>query len=139
MRAKTYTSKVDAMIAVAELLRHHLPLIPGLRYGADSKIADLFQAAKEGRDWFGIEWERSFAVGVSLNIALRPGLIDRADGHMLYHQRPVVEVSWSGTSRSPAESMAAIALYQQVAQLACLVEAALARMNIAEVGERIAK
>src|SRR3954471_14755095 len=136
MKTKTYTTRRQAMDAVTELLGQHLPLIPGLRAGADRTLADLRGRVENGTDYLNIEWSRSFGVGCSLSIGLRAGRVEREEERVIYHARPVVEVNWSGTSRSPAESMAAIALYQHVTQLACLVETVLARLEIAEVPER---
>lgn len=139
MRTKTpksYTSRKEAMQAAAEILRQHPPLIPGLRTSADNAIADIWEQVEAGRDYLNIEWARSFGVGCSLSIGLRHGRLEH-DGNRIVHQvRAAVEVGWSSTGRGPAEAMAAIALYTQVAQLACLVEAALGRMEIAEVTEK---
>jgi hypothetical protein len=139
MRAKSpksYTTSREAMQAAAEVLRQHLPLIPGLRTSADNAIADLWEQVQAGRDYLNIEWSRSFGVGCSLSIALRHARVEQEETRIVHHLRATVEVGWSSTGRGPAEAMAAVALYQQVAQLACLVETVLARLEIAEVQDR---
>ena len=124
------------MQAAAEVLRQHLPLIPGLRTSADNAIADIWDQVEAGRDYLNIEWTRSFGVGCSLSIGLRHARLEHEETRLVHHARPMVEVGWSSTGRGPAEAMGAIALYQQVAQLACLVETVLARLEIAEITDR---
>ncbi len=129
---KTYTTRRDAMFAALEVLRHHLQLIPGLRTSADNAIADIWAQVDAGRDYLNIEWDRSWGVGCSLSVSMRHNGIEREETRIVYHSKAVVEVGWSSTCRSGAEAMAAIALYQQVAQLACLLESVLACLDIAE-------
>lgn len=140
-RSKTYTTRKEAMELIANVLRQHVPLVPGLR-SPEATLRYVDERVEGGADFLSVDWERSFAVGCSLDISLQRGRLEiekgdgGADTRAIHHIHARVNVSWSGTGRSTAEASAAIALYQQVTQLACLLEAMLARVDIAEIREK---
>ena len=120
------------MQQAVEIIRQHLPAIPGCRNERDLVNENIGIG-------FCLEWDRCWSVGVSLSISLRSEGAEKEDAEgdlparTINHRMPRIELSWSGTGRSIAESLASIALYQQVASLGALVEAALSRQNIASV------
>jgi hypothetical protein len=129
-RDKTYSTTEQAMAQAVAIVRQHLPLIPGAKDGGylEQTLADATK-----RDYLNIAWERSWGVGCDLSISIRHGGLEREETRVVLHKRAEVQVSWSSTGRGPAEAMAAIALYTQVAQLACLVQAVLDRLDIADI------
>jgi hypothetical protein len=129
-REKTYTTTTQAMTQAVNVIRAHLPLIPGAKDGG--YLEQTLQQAPD-RDYLNIAFERSWGVGCDISVSIRHSGLEREETRMVLHKRASVEVSWSSTGRGPAEAMAAIALYTQVAQLACLVQAVLDRLDIAEV------
>ncbi len=130
---KTYSTTRQAMEQVVATIRAHLPLIPGAKDGGylERTLSDALE-----RDYLTIEWERSWGVGCSLSISIGHGRLEQEEMRVVHHRKVRVEIGWSSTGRGTAEAIAAIALYQQVAQLACLIESVLARMEIAEVTEK---
>ena len=127
-REKTYTSPQQAMSKAAEIIKQHAATIPGLR---DDFAERLASALDHG--YINIEWERSWGVGASLSVGFRHGRLEQEETRIIYHKRGDLSVGWSSTGRTPTEAMAAIALYTQVAQLACLLESVLGHLEIAEV------
>jgi len=66
-----------------------------------------------------IEWERAWSVGCDLSVRIGSRHTDHD-----------VKVVWSSTGRTPAEAVAAAALYAQVAALACEIESLLSRIEV---------
>jgi hypothetical protein len=60
-------------------------------------------------------WQRTWAVDCSLHVDI---------------DDPKVEVVWPSMHRTPAEARAAVALYSQVTDLACLLESMLRRAKV---------
>lgn len=127
---KPYTSTEQAMDQAVKVVRDHLAMIPSLKIPewVEQRLAD---AARN--DYLNIVLDRGWGISCGLNISLRHGGLEREETRMVLHKTARVEVSWSSTGSEPAEAMAAIALYTQVAQLACLLESVLGRLDIADV------
>jgi hypothetical protein len=136
---KTYATRRAALQAAATILGEYLHTIPGLRSSAENTVADIWEQVTAGRDHLAIEWDRAWGANCSLSISLHHASLEQEETRIVHHVRASVELSWSSTGRSPAEAVAAIALYRQVAELACLLESVLARMDVAEVAERPAQ
>jgi hypothetical protein len=132
---KTYDAPQQAMERAVGIIRQHLPLIPGFR--DSDRVEDRLQSAI-AQHYLNIEWERGWGLGCSLSISIRHGRLEMEETRIVHHREVRVEVGWSSTGRGPAEAVAAVALYQQVTQLACLIESVLGEMEIAEIEEKAA-
>lgn len=86
--------------------------------------------------YVSLEWRYVWSLGVNLytSFPYRATEKDEEDTVHVYDLR--VEVSWSSTARSPACARAAINIYSQVTDLACLLEAIGAENKICELATR---
>lgn len=114
---KTFASVAEA---VETRIQQHMTLIPGCRTTPDRV------SFEDGCGYISLEWDRSFSVGASLMLSKRTEYVTVEGGkddevHQIASIK--IEVNWSSSSRSPAKARAAAALYAQVVDLACDLEA----------------
>lgn len=100
------------------------------------KVEKLRAAALTDEAWYPtlyIDFERSFAVGATLQIGLRPRPAAEArkhsDGRSLRSLSVEVEVEWSSCGREIPEALAAVALYRDVVELGADIQTVLERMR----------
>ena len=115
----------EAKVAVAKLvLRTGIPGLKGHRRNLfpPGLNRSIMQDAKGGH--WGMQsfcWEQSWGVGCDLRMGWK-------DGTKTYHGKKrkvsllTCEVSWSSTGRNLRDARAAVVLYGQVTDLACLIE-----------------
>lgn len=101
-------------------------------YRRDNAFAVLHSEKQSPYDYIGLEWNRAWGVNCNLYISFESAADkDRVQVGEQYAQyvNGKVQVSWSSTNRSPASARAAINLYNEVNDLACLLEALIAETS----------
>ena len=121
----------------------HAPLVPGAKQHYVEAIGRQMLVDGDGYGWTNLtmEWERTWAVGCTLYVNFERNLEERSERvskgvskkYVCEVYSVKVDVSWSGTSRSPAAARASVALYSQVADLATLIQAQLEPLSIGRV------
>lgn len=142
MNLRNLTSPAEARKIAIQTVLSHAALIPGVRPDRVERLKAALEDGAEDGPLSGtlyVEWERSFKIGCSLSfefardweISTEPasvnGVMTRRAARLSFLK---VAVSWSGTDRSPAESLASAKLYGQVAELALLLQAMFAEQTI---------
>lgn len=113
-----YTTSAEAMQRMVAVIKEHAPLIPGLSSSGAYVLTKSLSEFPSGI--LTIHWNRGFGVSCSL-----VAFVEDATVH--------AEIHWSDTTRNGTTAKDAIALYSQVAQLACLLESIAGSMEIADV------
>lgn len=114
----TYTTSAEAMQRMVATIKEHAPLIPGLSASSRYVIDSCSALATE--QVITVHWTREFAVSCSMVAFIESGKVH-------------TELHWRDIPRGAAVATEAIALYSQVAQLACLLESIASSMEIADV------
>jgi hypothetical protein len=122
------TSPEDAAKLIAEMIREYALDIKGMKPHARERLTEELNAEKLPTYW-SIEWDHAFTVGCTLYVRLDHDDVDSGKMYTILTFKPVVEVNWSGTGRSPAAALASIALYREVSELAALIEARLSEIR----------
>lgn len=83
-----------------------------------------------------LEWRYAWSLSVNLHTSFPYRAFEKDEEDTIHVYDLKVAVSWSSTERSPACARAAINIYSQVTDLACLLEAIGAENKICELATR---
>ena len=98
----------------------------------------------EARSYLSIEVERGWAVNCTLNVSVHyegikdvrePGAGHAAPTYKIPTYKLDVTVNWSSTGRTTVQALAAVALYQEMVQLAAEIEARLGGEELHNEGD----
>lgn len=130
MNLNNLTHPDKALAVVRDIILAHASAIHGLK--RCSSLDEL------GGGYLHAEWQRSFGVGAQLNVHLMPPTVhtQRADRRKPQSWARIsdVHVTVCATQQtvSPAIAIAQATLHRSVAELACLIEAALQDLTVGE-------
>lgn len=82
-----------------------------------------------------VEWNLAWSISTTMYISFNRQGHEKINNRSIVWYKPKVEITWSSTGRTPAMARAAINLYSQVNDLACLIEAITLETTIYDVLE----
>lgn len=77
--------------------------------------------------------ERGWGISADVFVNMAPGDMEEFTDGTMMRCNPRIEISWSSTGRTVSQAQASIALYQEITNLAALIEARLAEKPIYSV------
>lgn len=98
-------------------------LFEGLPGDKQAELTRLLVASETPTPYLSLEWRWAWSVSVNLYVSFAFQKHENIEDSVIHWYTPKVEVSWSSTSRSPSTARAAIALYSEVTDLACVLQA----------------
>jgi hypothetical protein len=113
---------------LVEMFQQHAAVIPGLKpYHAGKWMVEMTSGELYPSSLY-LEWERAWTVSCTLSVTFDSERErEEKDGETVsvtYLTTPKFSVSWGSTGRTTAQAQASVVLYQQIINLAALLEAA---------------